>query len=129
LLVSINVLAIVIIGGMGSIPGVIIGAFILIGLPDILQFSETADLLSHFEWLRTSLNRVIDAFNAISPWNLNDLPPASEWGEDLAEKRFIIFGALLVIVMLLRPEGIFPSRRRQLEFENPPEAETGPVAT
>ncbi len=46
--VSINVLAIVIIGGMGSTPGVVIGAFILIGIPEILQFSDTADFLGHF---------------------------------------------------------------------------------
>jgi branched-chain amino acid transport system permease protein len=40
-LVSINVLALIIIGGMGSIPGVIIGGLVLIGLPDILrEFAE-----------------------------------------------------------------------------------------
>ena len=37
LMVSINVLCIIIIGGMGSIPGVIIGAVILIGLPEVLR--------------------------------------------------------------------------------------------
>ncbi len=37
LLVSINVLSLVIIGGMGSIPGVVLGAFILIGLPEVLR--------------------------------------------------------------------------------------------
>jgi branched-chain amino acid transport system permease protein len=37
LLVSINVLSLVIIGGMGSIPGVILGAFVLIGLPEVLR--------------------------------------------------------------------------------------------
>jgi branched-chain amino acid transport system permease protein len=40
-LVSINVLALIIIGGMGSIPGVIVGGIVLIGLPDILR--EFAD--------------------------------------------------------------------------------------
>jgi branched-chain amino acid transport system permease protein len=37
LMVSINVLCLIIIGGMGSIPGVIIGAVILIGLPEVLR--------------------------------------------------------------------------------------------
>ena len=37
LMVSINVLCLIIIGGMGSIPGVILGAMILIGLPEVLR--------------------------------------------------------------------------------------------
>jgi branched-chain amino acid transport system permease protein len=41
LTVSINILALVIIGGMGSIPGVIVGAVALVGLPELLrEFSE-----------------------------------------------------------------------------------------
>jgi branched-chain amino acid transport system permease protein len=128
LLVSVNVLAIVIIGGMGSTPGVVIGAIILIGLPDVMQFSETADVLERFGWLRDGINTAFDGFNALSPWNVDKLPPAKEWGREIAQKRFIIFGALLVLVMVLRPEGLFPSRRRKLEFEHPPEAETGPGA-
>jgi branched-chain amino acid transport system permease protein len=126
LLVSVNVLAIVIIGGMGSTPGVVIGAFILIGVPDILQFRETADLLERLGWLRDGVNTAFDGFNALSPWDIDKLPPATQWGIELARRRFIIFGGLLVLVMILRPEGIFPSRRRKLEFEHPPEA--GPVA-
>jgi branched-chain amino acid transport system permease protein len=124
LLVSINVLAIVIIGGMGSTPGVIVGAFILIGVPDILQFRETADVLERLGWMRDGINTALDGFNAISPWNVDKLPPATEWGIELARRRFIIFGGLLVLVMLLRPEGIFPSRRRKLEFAHPPRGET-----
>ena len=38
---SINVVAVVIVGGMGSIPGVIVGAIVLIGLPELFrEFSE-----------------------------------------------------------------------------------------
>jgi branched-chain amino acid transport system permease protein len=59
---------------MGSIPGVIIGAFALIALPDILrQFSDY---------------------------------------------RMIIFGLLLVIMMIVRPEGFIPSRRRKMELHD-----------
>ena len=117
--VSVNVLALVIIGGMGSTTGIIFGAFILVGLPDILQFRETADLLGHFEFLRAGINHVIDGANAISPWALGGLPAADTWGTEIADKRFIIFGALLVAIMILRPAGLFPSKRRELEFENP----------
>ena len=120
LLVSINVLALVIIGGMGNTTGVIAGAAILIGVPEILQFQETADFLGHFGWLRDAINTGVDGFNAISFWDASKLPPAEEWGEKLAIYRFIVFGALLVAVMVLRPSGLFPSHRRQLEFETEP---------
>lgn len=41
LLVSINVLALIIVGGMGSIPGIMVGALVLIGLPELLrEFAE-----------------------------------------------------------------------------------------
>jgi branched-chain amino acid transport system permease protein len=72
LLVSINVLCLVIIGGMGSIPGVVMGALVLKGLPEILR--------------------------------------------ELDEYRILAFGALLVIMMIVRPEGIWPSQRRRLEL-------------
>lgn len=124
LLVSINVLALVIIGGMGSTQGVIAGALILIGVPELLQFQETGDFLANFGWLRDGINTFIDAVNTIPGAGIDKLPPAKEWGDKLALYRFIVFGALLVLVMALRPSGIFPSRRRELEFQHPPEAET-----
>ncbi len=117
--ISVNVLALVIIGGMGSTTGIIVGAFILVGLPDILQFRETADLLGRLEFLRSGVNHLIDGLNALSPWDLGALPAADTWGTEIADKRFIIFGALLVAIMVLRPAGLFPSKRRELEFENP----------
>jgi branched-chain amino acid transport system permease protein len=41
LLISINVLAVIIVGGMGSIPGIIVGALVLVGLPELLrEFAE-----------------------------------------------------------------------------------------
>jgi branched-chain amino acid transport system permease protein len=70
--VSINVLALIIIGGIGSIEGVVIGAIALIGLPEILR----------------SVN----------------------------EYRIVAFGALLVAMMALRPEGLLPSLRRKREL-------------
>lgn len=83
LLVSINVLCLVIVGGMGSIPGVITGSFVLKGLPEFLR--------------------------------------------DLDVYRMLVFGALLVVMMIVRPEGIWPAPRRRLELHeeddaHPPDA-------
>ncbi|MDA0241861.1 MAG: hypothetical protein OT477_00455 [Chloroflexi bacterium] len=72
--VSINVLAVIIVGGMGSIPGIIVGAIVLIGLPEVLR-----------------------EFN---------------------EYRQLIYGALLVWMMLRRPEGLIPSAIRQRELHS-----------
>lgn len=72
LMVSINVLCLIIVGGMGSIPGVIAGAFVLKGLPEVLR--------------------------------------------ELENYRILAFGALLVVMMIIRPEGLIPSRRRHLEI-------------
>ena len=71
MMVSINVLCLVIVGGMGSLPGVILGSFVLKGLPEILRGVENY--------------------------------------------RLLVFGALLVIMMIMRPEGLWPTRRPALE--------------
>ena len=71
-LVSINVLSLIIIGGMGSIPGVFVGALVLIGLPELLR--------------------------------------------EFAEFQYLVYGALLMVMMLTRPEGLWPEERRRLEL-------------
>ncbi len=70
LLVSINVLSLVILGGMGAIPGVFIGAFVLVGMPEILR--------------------------------------------ELRDYRLLAFGVLLVVTMLLRPDGLLPPQPPKL---------------
>ena len=70
LLVSINVLSLIIIGGLGSIPGVVVGSLMLIGLPEILR--------------------------------------------ELQDYRLLVFGVLLVITMILKPEGLIPPPVRRL---------------
>jgi branched-chain amino acid transport system permease protein len=72
LLVSINVLSVIILGGLGSIPGVIVGSAVLVGLPELLR--------------------------------------------EFAEFRLLIYGAILVAIMILRPEGLVPNKRRQREL-------------
>jgi branched-chain amino acid transport system permease protein len=72
LLISINVLALIIVGGLASLPGVIVGAIILVGLPELLR--------------------------------------------EFQELRLLLFGALLVVMMLLQPEGFMPEAERKREL-------------
>ena len=65
LLISINVLALIIVGGMGSLPGVVLGSIALIGLPELLR--------------------------------------------EFGEYRYLFYGAVLIVMMRLRPEGLWPS--------------------
>ena len=84
---SIFVLAMVILGGLGSIEGVLLGAIVLSFI---------------------NYNLIPDVFN--------DYPQKIGLDFDLTELSFGIFGFLLVIMMVLRPEGLIPERRRQLEL-------------
>lgn len=72
LLKSINVLSLIIVGGMGSLPGVVVGALILVGLPELLR--------------------------------------------EFAEFRLWMYGALLVVMMLVKPEGFWPSAIQKREL-------------
>lgn len=74
LLVSINVLSLVILGGMGGIPGVFIGAFVLVGMPEILR--------------------------------------------ELRDYRLLAFGVLLVVTMLMRPDGLLPPQPPKLSEQS-----------
>ena len=84
---SIFILAMVIIGGLGSIWGALLGGL-------LLGFIN----------------------NYLIPDVLNDLPSKFGLNFQLTSVEFGIFGFLLVIVMVLRPQGLLPERRRQLEF-------------
>jgi branched-chain amino acid transport system permease protein len=85
---SILILAMVILGGLGSIWGVVLGALAL-------------------AYLNTYL----------IPNVFRDLPHKIGFNFDLTDVSFGIFGFVLVLMMLLRPEGLLPERRRQLEME------------
>jgi branched-chain amino acid transport system permease protein len=84
---SIFVLAMIILGGLGSIWGVTLGAI-------ALSFINT---------------RLI-------PDVLNNVPSKVGLDFDLTQLGFGIFGFLLVIMMVLRPQGLIPERRHQAEF-------------
>ena len=74
LIVSINVVALIVVGGMGSIPGVIVGAIALIGTPELLR--------------------------------------------EVSEFRYLFYGAALIVMMILKPEGLWPSRAAKRELHH-----------
>jgi branched-chain amino acid transport system permease protein len=84
---SIFVLAMVIIGGLGSIWGAVLGGLVL-GYVN----------------------------NWLIPDVLNGLPQKLGLNFPLTEIEFGIFGFMLVMVMVLRPQGLVPERRRRLEL-------------
>jgi branched-chain amino acid transport system permease protein len=71
-MISINILCVIIVGGMGSMPGVAVGALALVGLPELLR--------------------------------------------EFADYRLLVYGAALMAMMLLRPEGLWPEATRQREL-------------
>jgi branched-chain amino acid transport system permease protein len=83
---SIFILAIIILGGLGSIWGCVIGAI-------ALSFINTY----------------------VIP-RLNDVPEALGLDFDFTQLSFGIFGFLIVLMMVLRPQGLLPERRRRLEL-------------
>jgi branched-chain amino acid transport system permease protein len=99
---SIGVLAMVILGGMGSVPGAILGASVvtILNLQVLKQFSLT-------------LNAWKSAGVTILGFPLADLPTQLE----PAKYERMVFGVILILMMIFRPAGILPSRRRRLEVE------------
>jgi branched-chain amino acid transport system permease protein len=108
---SIGVLSMVILGGMGSIPGAIMGASVVTILN--LQVLKGFSL-----WL----NELRNAGTVVLGYNLADLPTQLE----PAKYERMIFGLILVLMMIYRREGILPARRRRLDAYGP--ARRGPAA-
>jgi len=99
---SIGVLAMVILGGMGSIPGAVLGATVVTVLN--LQVLKGFSL-----WLNELKNAGVE----ILGFPLASLPTQLE----PAKYERMIFGIILVLMMIFRPQGILPARRRQREVE------------
>ena len=77
----------VILGGLGSIWGVVLGAIVLYFISN---------------WL--------------IPDVLNDVPGRLGLEFDMTQITFGIYGFLLVIMMIMRPQGLLPERRREQEM-------------
>lgn len=84
---SILVLCLIVLGGMGSVVGVMFGALVMIPLTEILRVG----LAGIVKWAEAS------QVSWINP--------------DLVNARYLIFGILLVLMMRFRPEGFFPTAR------------------
>jgi branched-chain amino acid transport system permease protein len=98
---SIGVLAMVILGGMGSIPGAVVGATVVTVLN--LQVLKGFSL-----WL----NELKNAGVTVLGYSLANLPTQLE----PAKYERMVFGMILIVMMIFRPQGIFPARRRQREL-------------
>ena len=96
---SVIILAAVVLGGMGSIPGVIAGAFAIGFLPEYLRDAAAG------EWLT-------DRLNTLTGGNVGTI----------TEYRVLLFGAALVAMMVFRPQGLIPSRQRAAELAEAGEA-------
>ena len=101
--VSITVLVMVVLGGMGNIPGVMAGSLLVYYLIFILlpQLPDNAVSLANAIGL-SSLTQQNGDFPGI--------------GEFVSRLKFLVFGFILVVVMLVRPQGLVPSRERQQEL-------------
>jgi branched-chain amino acid transport system permease protein len=88
LMESITILAMVVLGGMGHIPGVILGAILLTALPEVLRYGIEP------------LQQAVFGRMIIDPESL----------------RMLIFGLSMVLVMRFRPAGLWPSPQRRREL-------------
>ncbi len=89
LMESVMILCMIVLGGMGNIPGVILGATLLTVLPEALRYLG--------DWQQAWLGRIV-----VDP-------------DDL---RMLLFGLALIVMMLYRPAGLWPSRLRRREWED-----------
>ena len=97
---SVIYLAMVVIGGIGSIPGVIVGALLVYALNEFLLAqldSLAADPTNIMFGVKGAIVHFIPGFT-------------------FGNVRNLIFGFVLVVIMIFRPEGLIPSARRRREF-------------
>ena len=81
---------------LGNVPGVVLGAVLLTALPEALRYAAPLQQ----QWL-----------NAVYV--------------EPADLRMLLFGLALVLMMLLRPAGLWPSRTRRRELAEPLDEEQG----
>jgi branched-chain amino acid transport system permease protein len=95
--VSITVLVMIVLGGIGSVAGVILGAI-------ILRFFDV--------YLLQKLNDMVATNGLFAKGS-----PLHFFDRDLNIARYSIYGLVLVLMVLLRPQGLIPNRRRQRELK------------
>jgi branched-chain amino acid transport system permease protein len=100
--ISIAVLSIIVLGGIGNIIGVILGSF-------VLTFVIFWVLQHMNEWSAT----VSQTFNVPALASIN-----------FSSYTYIVYGAALILMMLFRPGGLLPSRARRIELQSTGESES-----
>lgn len=96
LLESITILVMVILGGMGSVPGVILGA----ALVTILNLQVLTEVTNYLNQL--TLDGVLDIPSALSP----------------SKMQRMIFGLILILVAIFRPQGLLPAKNKAVAKED-----------
>ena len=103
--VSFTILAMVVLGGMGNVWGVAAGAFVV--------YEIQSELLKQLNGFVQNLN--LPAVNiGLMTIDISKV--------DFLQYQFLLYGLALVGMMLLRPEGLFPNRRRQQELRDTDDA-------
>jgi ABC-type branched-subunit amino acid transport system permease subunit len=99
--VSFTVLAMVILGGMGNIWGVAVGAFVVYMIQVVIlkNINGVLETIGFPDFTIPVIGTHIDLKNF-----------------NFVEFQFLLYGVALVLMMLLRPEGLFPSQRRRQEL-------------
>lgn len=92
---SVDIVVMVILGGMGNTVGVIIAAVLLTILPEILRWFSASDLLK---------NLIHGCFGSLSP---EHYALVSAKAQELFANRMILYSLLLIVLMLTRPQGLF----------------------
>ncbi|MEW6202106.1 MAG: ABC transporter ATP-binding protein [bacterium] len=87
---SVLIVCMVVLGGMGSVPGVILGTVLIAGIPEVL---------------RDVLQRVAENLTAgtAATWR--------EYFDNIILARMLLFGAIMIIMVIFRPQGILLARR------------------
>lgn len=98
LMESIVIVAMVVLGGMGHIPGVVLGAIILYAIPEALRI-----------WARPA-QELLFGHEYVAPEAL----------------RMLLFGAAMVLIMLFRPHGLWPPPTHGRRLKSPPAGEPPP---
>jgi branched-chain amino acid transport system permease protein len=114
LIQSISILAMVIVGGLGGIRGVILGAVVvtLLNLQVLKNFSLLVNSLRQMDYVIPIINFHV-----------------ANWPTQLEPAKYerLVFGALLIIMMIFRPAGLLPEARRRLELQAAKEEATAPA--
>ena len=85
---SVFIVCIIVLGGMGSIPGAILGAVIIQGVPELIRGLANSGIVKL----------------------------SAEQASLIGNYRFLVFGLLMVVMMANRPQGFLPSKRRAMEL-------------